>query len=869
MREPVETRLNIPPPVQDFLRRTIASAGGNEVFFLARVLWTRQGGARVATLDEVEAAARGNAASVPAIVGRAEAWDLAIHNHPGGDLEPSDADVAIAAELAARNVGFAIISNDASRTYLVAGPFERPATQFVAEEEVREIFAPGGSVDRAMEGFEARAGQLEMALEVARALNGDRVVAVEAGTGVGKSFAYLVPAILWAVRNSERVVVATGTINLQEQLFGKDLPFLSSALPVRFQYALAKGRANYACLRKADELEEQLRGRFPLAEEGGREGLEDLIAWARTTKDGSRSDLAWSPPDDVWELLMCETDKCLKLECRHYDDCFFYRAKRSAASAQIVVANHHLFFADLAVRRETENFSYDAVLPACRRVIFDEAHHLEDVAAQYLGVDIRRGGLLLRLAKLVSPDDPRRGAIPALGARLRTLGDATAAEAIEAAYVACVPEVSARVEAEFARVEKALSDLELPDGREPAGESRESAERQIRYRPDPALEPFWSLVSEALGKIAGELAVVLRANDRAVDALKRSGVDPERRSGMLLELTAAGSRLEAAIAEIELFRDYGDASQVRWLSLRPSARPRARAILEAGSAPIRVGGFLKDSVYDAQKTVVLTSATLAVAGSVEFLADRLGLSLIEGGRFAFEEYPSPFDFERQVLAVIPTDVPPPDSREFAGKVPEAVFRLLEASGGRAFVLFTSYRLLRSTYDALEGRLAEIGLRAGCQGQVGRSELLNRFRAGAINVLFGTDSFWEGVDVKGRPLECVIITRLPFRVPSDPIQEARLEDIESSGANAFAAFTVPQAVLRFKQGFGRLIRSKTDRGVVAILDSRILSKPYGRTFLKSLPKTRLSRGPLEAVAREVAAFFPDDTLLGRAKRLGAF
>lgn len=873
MREPVETRLRIPPEIQGVLRGAIASAGGNEVFFLARVSWERDGSRRVATLEDVEVVARGGASAVPAILERAEAWDLALHNHPSGDLEPSDADIGVAAELGSRNVGFAIISNDATRHYLVAGPFEKPEPEPVEASEVEAIFAPDGPLSRSMDGFECRPGQLEMALEVARALNENRVVALEAGTGVGKSFAYLVPAVLWAVKNKERVVVSTGTINLQEQLVGKDLPFLRSVLPVEFDFALAKGRSNYACLRKVEELQQDLRENLIQPPEEERRMLEDLIAWAGSTSEGSRSDLTWEPPEDLWELVMSETDKSLKVACKHYDRCFYYRAKRRASTARVIVVNHHLFFADLAVRRQTENFLYDAVIPVSKRVIFDEAHHLEDVAAQYFGVNFTRGGLLLRLSKLLSPDNPQRGTIAALARRLRGLGDSTAAEAIEPPYQVCIPEVAKRLEGHFAAIEEAL--LALPGEKssrggesERSGNSEAEAEgqcaesgaesRQVRYRPDSDLESFWHAVSTELEGVRDALSAVLQVNDRAVGVLKRSSIDPERQAGMLLELMATSSRLQAVLEQIDLFREYRDATQVRWISRRPSSRARARAILEFGSAPIRVGRFLKE-LYDSKRTVVLTSATLAVAGKPDFIADRLGLSLLEEDRFRFRVYPSPFDFRRQVLVVVPEDLPPPDSPQFSQRVPDAVFRLLQASGGRAFVLFTSYRLLQRTYDALRDRLEGLGLRPGYQGEVGRTELLSRFRSGAINVLFGTDSFWEGVDVKGRPLECVIITRLPFRVPTEPIQEARLEDLEASGINPFYSYTVPQAVLRFKQGFGRLIRSKTDRGVVAILDRRIFSKSYGRAFLMSLPETRVSKGTVEEIAREVAAFFPEDTL----------
>jgi ATP-dependent DNA helicase DinG len=323
---------------------------------------------------------------------------------------------------------------------------------------------------------------------------------------------------------------------------------------------------------------------------------------------------------------------------------------------------------------------------------------------------------------------------------------------------------------------------------------------------------------------------------------------------MALELSSASTRFNHLIEQVEEYCNLEDDSQVRWITRRKLTRPRQGTAIEFGSAPIRVGPHLKAAVFEPLGTVVLTSATLSVAGKIDFLADRLGLALLEKDRFRFRQHESPFDFKRQVMPIVPTDFPLPQSREYAPRMPEGIWQILQATGGRAFVLFTSYQLLRRTYRALEGRLDAAGLRPAAQGSMARSELLQRFREGAIKVLFATDSFWEGVDVRGRALECVIITRLPFRVPTEPIQEARLEDLQKAGSNPFTAFTVPQAVLKFKQGFGRLIRAKTDRGTVAILDRRILTKPYGKSFLRSLPPTDLRVAPLEEIVRNLGDFF---------------
>lgn len=876
--------VRFPDEVQGFLRDTIATAGGNEVFFLARLAWAEDSSALHATVEEVEVFARGNRTSVPAIIHAAEGWDVAIHNHPTGHLEPSDADYAVAHELAKMSVGFSIISNDAQRHYLVVSPFrERASEEDVDPEEVREVFSRDGPLSSALDGFESREGQVDMALEVTRAFNENRVLAAEAGTGVGKSFAYLVPAILWSVKNRKRVVVSTRTINLQEQLHSKDLPFLAKVLPVQFGFALIKGRNNYACRRKVGEVAADLRQQETV-EDQQREQLRSLVEWVNATSDGSRTDLAWVPSPEVWEKVMSETDKSLKVNCQHYSECFYYEAKRQASKAHVLIANHHLFFADLAVRRQTGNYDANLVLPAYKRVIFDEAHHLEDVASEFFGTRFSRTGLRTRLGRLVAATDSRRGVIPTLVRRLRVYKDEVAASAIERTFVDSVNEVRERIEDLFREIEDGLraAEARLPapasrygrraaplaspavegSGLPVAGERPEPArfERRLRYTEEDENEPFWDIVSAKLEAVQAELARLVKVNDRALQSLATSRLTAEQIESQKLELESFGSRLQGLLGSIDHFRGFNDATQVRWISSR-EGRAGRDASLDFASSPIRVAGDLKTAVFDPMSTVVLTSATLSVGESVEFLGDRLGLSQLGSERFDFRQLASPFDFRRQVLTLVPTDFPLPESPDYARQIPEAVFRLLCATRGRAFVLFTSYHLLRKTYSSIEGRLTALGLRPMAQGEAERSKLLERFRDGTGNILFATDSFWEGVDVKGKALESVIITRLPFRVPTEPIQEARMEELEGRGLNPFSSFTVPQAVLKFKQGFGRLIRSRSDRGIVAILDRRIVTKGYGRVFLSSLPDTTLVKAPLDDVVGKVEEFFATQDVVG--------
>ena len=840
-----QVELEIPSEAAGFLREAIAQAGGNEVYFLGKVRWDES--QAVASLVEVEVFARGNNVSAPAILAGAESWDLAIHNHPGGDLQPSQADLAVASELGNRQVGFVIIDNEATRNYLVVKPFVRDEHQPVDIEEVRGILGPGGVLSKRLDGFESREGQVEMAVEVARSLNENRVVAAEAGTGIGKSFAYLVPSILWAVKNRQRVIVSTGTINLQEQLVSKDLPFLAGILSVDFEFALIKGRSNYACKRRVKEAPEQ----FDLVPEDteDQELLRDLIEWANTSGDGSLADLSWKPPRQVWEKILSETDKSLKVNCEFYQECFYYQARRKASRCQVVVANHHLFFADLAVRRQTGDYQLDLILPGYSRVVFDEAQHLEDVASEHLGARFSRRGIRQRLGRMRAMRKDR-GTLVLLARKLRQNSDPVAAESIEKDYAVQLRDIAISIDDQFGDLEELLKAQWLSLEESSGGGSS----RTMRYQPDPERWDLWNSIRDYLLGIRGDLEQICRLNDKARATVENSTVHEDVQRSVLLELESFGNRMAATLAGFSRFNDLKDDSQVRWLDYREARGREDGAALGFSVAPISIADDLRDALFDVLDAVVLTSATLSVAGRPDFLGERLGFLELPADRFAFKRFESPFDFKRQALMVVPTDLPAPDQGGYEEGLPEVIFDLLKASKGRAFVLFTSYALLGRMYKRLEKPLVELGFHPMAQGQTQRSELLARFSSSDNGVLFGTDSFWEGVDVRGSALEQVIITRLPFRVPTEPLQEARLEELTAKGINAFKNYTIPQAVLRFKQGFGRLVRSTTDLGVISVLDQRILTRRYGKTFMESLPPIDCFASSSAAVVERVEEFF---------------
>jgi ATP-dependent DNA helicase DinG len=824
------------------MREEIAETGGNEIFFLGRT-------DENSIVVEVEPLARGNRDAVAAIIIATSFGDVVLHNHPSGDLTPSQPDLEIASILGNQGVGFYIIDNAAERCYQVVRPFARKTVEHLSFPEIEQFFAPGGVLSRNLEGYEHRDEQTRMAFAVAEAFNRERVAIIEAGTGTGKSLAYLLPAVLWSARNRERIVISTNTINLQEQLIKKDIPFLQQKGGLSFRAVLVKGRSNYLCLRKLKAIESEPS---LFKEEGTAGELEALVAWSRKTGEGCRNDLSFIPRDEIWQEVCCEADQCSRVKCAHYGKCFFYTARREAAGADVLVVNHALLFADVALRNET-GYDSSAILPPFTRLIFDEGHHLEDTATSFFSSRTSRQGLLQILGRLQHPRKGQRGILPQLSSRISR----EVPEELDAQFV----ELSALLEERLIPRRVALADsvtqvldsLGLDLLAYLKNNQKNSGERKLRLTAAVYADPFWRKAEEAVQRLVKELTeyvAIIQAFFKTCEQLPDSVL--EKLSGSLIDLRGIRGRLEGVIQDLGIFTVRSD-DACHWFEA--SNGPKGM-IVRLCSSPIEVAQSIKTVVLDKFRTVVITSATLAVGERFDYLKKMTGIDLLDTQRVTELLLASPFDYERQTFIGIPDDLPEPTERSFAGFLEEYLLRGLITSEGRAFVLFTSYDLLTRVYSSLREPLQKAGLTPLRQGEINRHMLLNRFRRERNAVLFGTDSFWEGVDVQGRALELVVITRLPFRVPTEPILAARAEAIVAEGGDPFMEYTVPQAVLKFKQGFGRLIRSRDDRGAVLIFDSRVLSKNYGRFFLDSLPKARITKGEGTTVFRELERFFRD-------------
>ena len=641
------------------------------------------------------------------------------------------------------------------------------------ERYLEEIFGSGGLIARSHERYEYRDGQIAMAGAVAKAFDERRHLLVEAGTGTGKTLAYLIPAITAALAKKRRIVISTGTKNLQEQLMEKDIPFLQKALPKKFSAAYMKGRANYACLYRIHKASDQ-----PILDGLDQLGHFDRVAsWSRETRTGDRRELVDLPEDlSFWGRINAKGDTCIGQKCPDFEPCFITRMRANAEDADIIVVNHHLFFADLSVRGN----QFGRVIPDYAAVIFDEAHLIEDIAADYFGVQVSNFQL----------DELARDA-------------------------AMLPIADANATRELDRVASKILGL---------SDQFWIRFTQVRYEGRFPLytDQFVQRASDGDTRATqlGEACTALESSLSRLESLLADHAETIPEAESLLR------RARQARFDLDFVVTQAEKKFVYWLEKRGKG-------MFLRASPVDVSELLREKLFDKVETCVLTSATLSSNGSFDFIRDRLGLDTVKTSGF---EAPSAFDYERQAILYLPRAMPDPRSPEFTQLAAGEIVKILQATDGRAFVLCTSNQSMNALYELVSSR---VGYPCFVQGSMSKAGLLDRFRETPNAVLFATSSFWQGVDVQGEQLSCVIIDKLPFAVPSDPVVAARTRFIDESGGNSFFDFSVPQAIITLKQGIGRLIRSTTDRGVIAILDPRLRTKRYGRDFLQSLPRMRIT------------------------------
>lgn len=823
---------------QQELKTAISEMKGREVFAIG-VLDSN------GLIKRLEILARGSEDAVPAPFRDRDSAQVLIHNHPSGELFPSDADVMVAAEAAADGLGSYIVDNAVTKVLVVTEPVRTKKIRPLNPDEIAAVLDDGGKLSLKMPDFEPRTSQVDMARDVAALISDGGILIAEAGTGVGKSFAYLIPSLAWAIGNNERVVVSTATINLQQQIFKKDFPVVSSLFKKPAKAAVVKGRGNYLCKRRLYEAIEE----DALFSDTSTK-LKQILEWDNNGGSGDKSDLSLPDDDPIWNRVCSESDSCLASRCKYHEQCHVVRVRLEAASAQLIIVNHHVLLADLEAKRSREGL-LNTILPPYKVLVLDEAHAIESSATSLFSESFSKRSIQRLLGRLIRKKKRMHtGILPSLrnlpdipGALLDTASKqadaaAAAADAFNAQALAAYPEKE--------------SSLLIKN-----------------------LEGFHSSAFfSALQNLERELAKLVARLGEILEAIPPEFEDEES----VAELKLTSRSIEEVAALVPRFKNpEAEPQTIFWMQI--DRKNPKEAVVVCTATPLEVAPLLAERLFSKVRSCICTSATLTINNSFDWWRSRVGLSTKKGNEpnlsmgtggtataasekaitvpILTRQYPSPFPYRRNALLAIDTSAPSPDGSEFQAYLNTAVAKLLHASHGRALVLFTSHKALHNTFEYVAPLLEKEGILALRQGQKDRYSLLHTFINDISSVLFATESFWEGVDAPGETLSLVIITKLPFRVPTDPIQVSRAAAIDARGGNSFVEMSIPEAVILFKQGFGRLIRHSNDRGVVAVLDVRIAKKAYGNLFISSLPECKLETGTLDQLCTHVAKFLDSE------------
>lgn len=793
---------------REIMRIEIAEAQGNEVFF--RGIPDENG-----VVQEVQVLARGNSYSVPAILKAMRKGEVIIHNHPSGFLYPSDADIEVASIYSNRMDGASyIVNNDVSDIYVIIELFKDENVKI----DIAPYFEKTGLLSQTFKGFEYRDEQLHMAKHIEKGLNSEIPVIVEAGTGTGKTLAYLIPSIEWAIKNRKRVVISTNTINLQEQLLNKDIPIAKRVIQGDFKYILVKGRGNYLCNRKYHNL---AMGDTSIIEDfspSQKNQFVEIIKWGNQTEIGDKGELPFEVDNSVWELFQSETDMCSGNKCPYKAECFFLKSREEKKKADILITNHHMYFSDLAIRKEIGFNTEYSILPEYGLVVFDEAHNIEKVARDYFSYEASKYSFTKTMNQIFTTEGKKKNT-GALDFILKYIKSA---------------EIDSRgiLEREIEEIKLKHKSLYI-SGREyfnhiidvfSKGEMGTFTFRAKKEEMENS--PFLNTLTDYKDSFLSDYNSYIRKVRELIKELK----DEEDTAGHINDFSKYVDRLDGFINNFRFIHDFSDDEFIYWIEVN-SRKSNSKLV----ATPLKIDGELQKNLYLNLKQIIFTSATIAIGSDFSYFKESIGL-----GKNTLEKViHSPFDYDRQMKVYIPNDVPNPSEKNFIDDVSEFLKAQLIASKGKAFVLFTSYQMLNYVYYMIREELERNGIQLFIQGMTSRTHLVSMYTAGKNPVLFGTDSFWEGVDIKGNQLSNVIIVKLPFKVPSDPVTEAIIEHITVQGKNSFTEYQVPEAVIKFKQGIGRLIRSKTDSGTITILDNRVVTKRYGRFFIDSIPTKNIN------------------------------
>lgn len=689
------------------------------------------------------------------------------------------------------------------------------------ENKVAKYLSNEGDFAKNNPDFEERISQLELTKKIVQCFNDNQIGVFEAGTGVGKSYAYLLPALLWVKENNQRVVISTGTINLQQQLAEKDIIQAQKILGLNEKFLLLKGRQNYVCLRRLYDLQEEKDLFFEEEEE-----LELISEWVKTSETGSKSELTFLPQEAIWQRINSESEACMGNRCKYSENCFVMRVKKAANEAKILIVNHHLLFSDIQVRLSSQNYDDAAVLPPYTRLIFDEAHGVEAAATSFFSENLNKFSINKQLNLLYRQ---RRKAAAGLLFSLHALSDSPI-EMDE--VVAALDQIKVNVQL--------LEDSAL-----------ELFQNQFTWRLYEASVFLAGSILEKIEKLNVSIYEFVGLVRKVLDGVK----DKDLELPSVWETKQVLKRIEAYGLLCKNFITWDERpNSVFWLEKRSLSS--GGIFVRFIETPLQIASTMNAGVFEPMESVVCVSATLQVARDFSFWKYRTGLHFQDSTRINSGVFDSPFDYKNNVLFSVVTDAPFPTQNVFQNWLEQSLEKLILASSGRTLVLFTSYDSLIYAYNYCSAKLIKNKIAVYKQGDDDRFRLLKKFKEEISSVLFATDSFWEGVDVPGESLSHVVIVKMPFPVPSDPVFQARSENIDKNGGKSFMELSVPESVIKFKQGFGRLMRSCKDRGCVTVLDNRLISKYYGKFFLESVPKSKNCFNTLENVVLSIEKFLAD-------------
>ena len=742
--------------------------------------------------------------------------EVVIRTTKPNQLYPSDMELELSEELyTRRNIAYCLLSSDLDDFYFVQD-IDRI---FLEDIDIKNYFSKDGILAKEIKAFEYRQEQEEMAQYIQEAINEDKKIIVEAGTGTGKTLAYLIPAIKWAVANKKKVIIATNTINLQEQLLLKDIPLAKSIIKDEFSYVLVKGRNNYVCKRLFNELALGKNIDIETFSIEAREQIEYILKWGNKTKTGDKAELPFEVYPDVWELVQSTTELCLGKKCPYRKECFYMKTRMEKMEADILISNHHVFFADLNVRAETDFDSEYLILPRYDMVIFDEAHNIESVARSYFSVEVSKISFTRLLNRIYQRKNKRKKEKSALIRVEDTIDEKDLEDSQQ--YIDLLNTLKEEI--------SILQNI----GDEYFDEIRKIYETNTEAPIKKSLNNFEMTKSRFLENLREKKDIFQTklADFLNLMMLFNNVIDEEKdKNPEVINFNNHLKMFKAYIDSFKFINSFEDDNYIYWLDINSK---RTNVVLTA--TPLNIAQKLSTVLFDNLDRLVFASATIVVNGSFDYFKKSLGLDEEDCIEAIIK---SPFDYNEQMSVYIPSDIQDSENiNAFVSDASRFILNILLKTNGKAFILFTSYTMLNQIYYSISKKLKDKGFEVFLHGDKPRSQLIKEFKEAENPILFGTTSFWEGVDVQGENLSNVIITKLPFLVPTDPVVSAISKKIEENGGNSFTDFQLPEAIIKFKQGVGRLIRKKTDSGNIFILDNRILKKRYGSLFINALPSQK--------------------------------